>query len=112
MEYDKFILNSQNKNRTTWNIINTESGRNKKSNNIHVLNVEDRNIVNQQAIAETFNKYFAAIAENVRKQIKYTHKQIHNNDEEQHIHFIKHAINNSFPNMESKYTTIKEIQNK
>jgi hypothetical protein len=54
---------------------------------MHVLNVEDRKIV-EQASAETFNKYFATIAENVRKRIKYTHKQIHNNDEEQHIHFI------------------------
>jgi hypothetical protein len=66
MEYDKLILNSQNKSRTIWNIINTESGRKKKSNNIHVLNVEDRKIVDQQDIAETFNKEFAAIAENVR----------------------------------------------
>jgi hypothetical protein len=99
MEYDKLIFNSQNKNRTIWNIINTEYRRNNKSNNIHVLNVDDRKTVDQQALAETFNKYFVTIAENVRKLIKYTQRQIHNNDEEQHIHFIKHAFNNSFPNM-------------
>ena len=30
MEHDKLILNSHNKVKTTWNIINKESGRNKK----------------------------------------------------------------------------------
>jgi len=30
MEYDKLILNSRNKAKTTWDIIHKESGRNKK----------------------------------------------------------------------------------
>jgi len=30
MEYDKLILNSRDKAKTTWGIINKESGRNKK----------------------------------------------------------------------------------
>jgi hypothetical protein len=82
MEYDKLIVNSHNKIEITWNIINTESGRNKNSNNIQVLIVEGRKIVDQQSIAETFNEYFATIAENIRKQIKYTHMHIYNNDGE------------------------------
>jgi len=31
IEHDKLILNSRNKGKTTWDIINKESGRNKKN---------------------------------------------------------------------------------
>jgi len=42
-----------------------------KRSEIQVLNVEGRKITDQQIIAEPFNEYFVAIAENVNKrQIK------------------------------------------
>ena len=41
MEYDKLILNPHNNAKTTWDIINRESGRNKKRNEIQALLVED-----------------------------------------------------------------------
>jgi hypothetical protein len=110
MEYDKLILSSHNKIKTTWNIINMESGRNKNSNNIQVLIVEGRKIVDRQSIPETFNEYFTTIAKNIRKEIKYSHMHIYNNDGENHIKFLNHAFHNPFPNMESKYTTINEIE--
>ena len=68
MEYDKLILNSRDKAKTTWDIINKESGRNKKNKKrsvIQALKVQDKKITDQQTIAETFNEYFAAIAENI-----------------------------------------------
>jgi len=37
---------------------------------IQALKVEDKEITNQQTIAETFNEYFIAIAENVKRQSK------------------------------------------
>jgi hypothetical protein len=37
MEYDKLILNSYNKIKTTWNVINKESGRKNNSNNMQAL---------------------------------------------------------------------------
>jgi hypothetical protein len=73
MKYDKLILNSHNKIKTTWNIINTESGRNKNRNDIQALNVEGKKIIDQQSIAETFNEYFVTIAERIRRQIRNTH---------------------------------------
>ena len=39
MEYDKLILNSYNKAKTTWDIINKESGRNKKRSEMQALKV-------------------------------------------------------------------------
>jgi len=42
MEHDKLILNSHNKVKTTWNIINTESGRNKKEVKYKLQNLKIR----------------------------------------------------------------------
>jgi len=41
MEYDKLVLNSRNKAKTTWDIIHKESGRN-KSSEIQALKAEDK----------------------------------------------------------------------
>jgi hypothetical protein len=44
IEHDTLILNSHNKVKTTWGIINNESGRNKRRSEILALNVEGRKI--------------------------------------------------------------------
>ena len=44
IEHDKLIQNSQNKAKTTWDIINKESGRNKERSEIQALNVEGKKI--------------------------------------------------------------------
>jgi hypothetical protein len=54
-EHDKLILNFHNKVKTTWGIINKESGKNKKRSEIQSLNFEGRKITDQQPIVETFN---------------------------------------------------------
>ena len=70
IDHDKLILNSHYKVKTTCGIINKESGKNKKRSEIQAWNVEGRKITDQQTIAETFNEYFAAMAENVKRQSK------------------------------------------
>jgi hypothetical protein len=35
---------------------------------------------------------------------------MNNNDVNNHIQFINHAFDNPFPNMENKYSIIKEIE--
>jgi hypothetical protein len=73
IEYDRLILNSHKRIKTTWNIINTESGRNNNRNYIQAVNVEGKKIIDQQSIAETFNEYVVTISEKIRRQIKNTH---------------------------------------
>ena len=70
MEHDKLIQNSHNKAKTTWGIINKESGRKKKRCEIQALNVEGKKITDQQTIAETINKCFVVIADNVKDKDK------------------------------------------
>jgi hypothetical protein len=42
IEHDKLILNSHNKVKTTWCVINKESGRNKERSEIQALKVEGK----------------------------------------------------------------------
>jgi uncharacterized protein Yka (UPF0111/DUF47 family) len=72
--------------------------------------VDGKKITDQQSIAETFNEYLVTIAENIRKQIRHTHSHVNNNYVDNHMQFINHAFDNPFPNMENKYSTIKEIE--
>jgi hypothetical protein len=108
MEHDKLILNSHNKVKTTWNIINKESGRNKKRSEIQALKVEGKKITDQQTIAEIFNKYFIAIAENVNRQSKNNLINDDNDNTDSHTHFVEQASNKPYPSMEHKCTTTKE----
>ena len=45
MEHDKLILNSDNKVKTTWDIINEESGKNKKRSEIQALKIEGKKLL-------------------------------------------------------------------
>ena len=110
MEHDKLILNSHNKVKITWDIINKETERNKKRSETQALKVEDKKITDQQTIAETFNKYFVAIAENVNRQSKNNQINDDNGNMDSHTHFMAQAFNKHYPSMEYKCTTTKEIE--
>ncbi|MCL2320503.1 MAG: hypothetical protein FWC47_00190 [Oscillospiraceae bacterium] len=108
-EHDKLILNSHYKFKTTWAIINKESGRNKKRSEIHTLKVEGKKITDQQTIAETFNEYFVAIAENVKRQSKNNLINDDNDSMDSHTHFMEQAFTKPYPCMEYKCTKKKKL---
>jgi hypothetical protein len=112
IEHDKLILNPHNKGKTTWDIINKESGRNEKKKRIEIqaLNTEGRKITDQQTIAETFNEYLFAITENVKRQSKGNLINDDNNRINNHIHFMEQAFNKPYSSMKYKCTTTKEIE--
>jgi len=64
----------------------------------------------QQTIAETFNEYFVAIAENAKRQSKNNLINDDNNSIVIHTHFMEQAFNKPYPSMEHKCTTMKEIE--
>ena len=94
MEHDKLILNSHNKVKTTWGIINKEFGRNKKRSEIQALKVEGKKITDQQTIAETFNECFVAIAKNGKRQSKNNLINDDNDNMDSHTHFMEQAFKN------------------
>jgi len=77
---------------------------------IQALNVEGRKITDQQTIVETFNEYFAAVAENAKRQTKSNLINDDNNSIDNHTHFMEKALNKPVPSMECKCTTMKEIE--
>jgi hypothetical protein len=109
-EKDQLILNSHNKVKTTWGIINKESGKNKKRGEIQALNIEGKKITDQQTIAETFNEYFIAIAENVKSQSKNNFINDDNDTMDSHTRFMEEDFSNPYPSMEWKCTTTEEIE--
>jgi hypothetical protein len=62
--YNKLIVNSNNKSKTIWNIVNNETG---KHNNIHdppPLIMNGEKCKNSQSIANAFNLYFNTMMDN------------------------------------------------
>ena len=94
MAHDKLILNSHNKVKTTWDVINKESGRNKKWSEIQALKVEGKKTTDQQTVAETFNEYFIAITENVNRRSKNNLINDDNDNMDSHTHFMEQALTN------------------
>jgi len=63
--YNKLLVNSTNKTKTTWNIINNNIKRNTSSNAISSIRVNGTVSNCNQIIAVTFNKYFATVAQDI-----------------------------------------------
>jgi hypothetical protein len=68
MEYDKCILNSHNKIKTTWGIIKKEVGRNINQVEINALRINGSKYDDQQKIVEEFTNHFVNIAENIKRK--------------------------------------------
>lgn len=96
--YNNQVLNSDNKIKTTWNIIRTETNRIKR-----VKTNENKNS------SESFNKYFLSVAEEIIQDIRSNNKKCSNNEEDIKCYMTK-SFPNSFPNIKLKYTSTREIE--
>jgi hypothetical protein len=68
-------IHSNNKIKTTWNIIRTGTvGNNNKYDKVNIVNTDKENSNNVNV--EIFNKYFLTIDENISCQITGSNKQI------------------------------------
>jgi hypothetical protein len=59
MTLNKRISKSNNKTKTTWNIINELLGKQKSMQGTQKLTVDRKQLTNQQDIANAFNNYFS-----------------------------------------------------
>ena len=59
---------------------------------------------------ETFNGYFIAIAENVKRQSKNNFIKYDNNTMDSHTRFMEQAFTSPYPSMEWKFTTTEETE--
>jgi hypothetical protein len=76
----KTLLKSNNKPKTTWNIVKIITNNKNTINNITTMNIKDKLSCNPLAIANAFNTYFSSAAENFLIK-KFSGKNtINNND--------------------------------
>jgi len=78
------------------------------AHNITSINVNDNLSFNSQIIAETFNKYFVSVAQNVRgNKHNVNALSIHENP----ISYLSRAFNQPFPAVNLKCVSSKETEN-
>jgi hypothetical protein len=112
MAYDKRILNSHNKIKTTWDIIKKEVGKNKSWVEINTLKIDGKKLNNQQDIAGEFNKYFANTAEKIKRQANMNSITTNNlKNEENYTYFMGQAFINVYPNINCNCSANKDIKN-
>jgi len=78
LHYNKFLLKSNNKTKTTWNIVKTITNNKNTINTISTMNINDKLSSNPLAIANAFNSYFSSVAENLLI-INFSGKNTNNN---------------------------------
>jgi hypothetical protein len=104
--YNSILTSSNNKTKTTWNIVKSTLNMKPNTHNITSISVNGNVFSNGQVIAETFNKYFVTVAQNI-------HANNYNpNTSSQHenpISYLCRAFNQPFPTNNFKYVSSKEI---
>jgi hypothetical protein len=68
--YNNKICQSNNKIKTTLDIIKTETCKNYTNKETHLVNIDGRLITNHQLIANSFNNYFLTVADKITSNIK------------------------------------------
>jgi hypothetical protein len=76
-DIDNYVSNAKNKTKSSWQIINYETGKTTISNKNIELNWNSSKITNPNMVSEIFNSYFVDIAEKLtdHKDIVYSRYQ-------------------------------------
>ena len=65
LNYADKIKKSVNKNKNVWDIVNLETNKTAKTEEINTQKIDGNTISDRQEIANAFNKYFLTVAENI-----------------------------------------------
>jgi exonuclease III len=103
--YNNLILNFNNNMATTWKIINHENRKPSHDNNIASLKIDNKEITNQNKIANIFNNYFLSIADSLNAG-KNNHTNI---KESKPISYLINNFHQPFPKMKWHLTSTHEI---
>jgi hypothetical protein len=101
------FLKSNNKPKTTWNIVKTITNNKDTINNILTMNINDKISSKPLVIANTFNTYFSSVAENLLIK-NFSGKNIINNKDE--ISYLLQNFRQSFSTMKLRNTHTYEIE--
>jgi hypothetical protein len=107
--YNGLILNSNNKTKTTWNIIKTVTGKRINNTEVHFLNVEGNLTDSHQLIVDSLNNYFLTVLKKINSNSAKSDHSVEF-DTDKHRSYLTQAFPTPFPEMESKPATAKEIE--
>jgi hypothetical protein len=111
MSCNKQILNSANRIRTTWKIINREIHKKVKKDSIQTICIDGRNTNNLYNIVEAFNSDFKKIADNIHNKIKANSEPMSSTDNgEDYMAYMDKAFGSPFPKIQISKTTSVEIE--
>jgi len=65
MYYNKLIINSNNKSKTSWHIIKSETNKTKCNHGISSIEIDGKLCNNYLHIAKAFNTYFSTLTEKI-----------------------------------------------
>jgi hypothetical protein len=68
--YNNKISKSNNKIKTTWDIINMETRKSHTNKSTQLINIDGKLITNQQSTTNSFNNYFITVADKITGNIK------------------------------------------
>jgi hypothetical protein len=111
LKYDNNIKNSNNKNKTMWDIVKSETNKGTNNKKICTLNVDGKWVKEKQMIAETFNNYFFSVAENNNAKNKHNNVNISHIPATIHSQYLSQTFTNPFPNIKIKSLSTKEVVN-
>jgi len=105
--YNNIILQSKNKIKSTWKIINSESGITHQDTSIPLLKLDDKLIANQHKIANLFNSYFLSVADSVNGNMNKDVNLTMNNP----ISYLFKCYKIPFAKINWQYASTYEIRN-
>ena len=105
--YSNKIFKSNNKIKTTCDIIKMETCKNHTKKGTQFINMDGNLITNQQSITNSFNNHFLTVADKITSNIKNDKTSLNCNIP---IHCLHKNFKLPCSNMKLKYTTPKEIE--
>jgi len=97
--YNNLIINSNNKTRTTWKIINDNINKDHQQQDISYINIKGSITRNNQTIANTFNDYYSSVAQLL----------IENHNESNTLNNKQNPVNN-LQNIQKQITPLDKLQ--
>jgi hypothetical protein len=90
---------------TTWKVINHENGKPSHYNNTISLRIGNKEVTNQNKIANIFNKHFLSIADT----LNFGNNKHTNTKEPNPISYLTNSFHRHFPKMKWHYTSTSEV---
>jgi exonuclease III len=105
MYYNTLISESNNKTKTTWNIVKTITNNRGSSDNIIAMKIKDKSSCNPIDIVEAFNNYFSSIAKKLLNN--NNNSSINNKD---FLAYLYKNFSHPYPKINLGNTNAHEIQ--